>query len=415
MLKAQVEQVLGEGMRLGQDARGERSRSHAAERARRRQQPRPASSLPPSTKWSASGSSRRSQEEHQAALQKKEQEARRRIDDLEADAPGHSGREPAAGDADRRGAGRPPEARRRARGRPCRERTRARDSGRAVGPYCAGAGRAARRASDQRGSDASPRAARSRRPPRARGHSRAAGRPRVARRPGASPAGRYGWIGQYPGRTRDDRGRAARGGSRGVAGASGHPVAGRKVRPHAGAAATARCPRNQEESSNVHSRRTRRTRHRAPELRSPAGIHVPEITGVRLKPHGADATLVNISTSGILVECASRIKPGTAVIVVFEGTFSPAQIDARVARSSVAIMHKGGGLGYHTGIAFNQPIVLPDLPRRDQRARTSPSRRPRCPRPSIVAAAVDGRGPRRRPRQPLVARLAHRGLHRRQA
>ena len=72
--------------------------------------------------------------------------------------------------------------------------------------------------------------------------------------------------------------------------------------------------------------------------RRPAST-VPEITGVRLKPHGADATLVNISTSGILVECASRIKPGTAVIIVFEGTFSPAQIDARVARSSVAIMH----------------------------------------------------------------------------
>ncbi len=95
--------------------------------------------------------------------------------------------------------------------------------------------------------------------------------------------------------------------------------------------------------------------------RRPAST-VPEITGVRLKPHGADATLVNISTSGILVECASRIKPGTAVIVVFEGTFSPAQVDARVARSSVAIMHKGGGLGYHTGIAFNRPIVLPEIP-----------------------------------------------------
>ena len=95
--------------------------------------------------------------------------------------------------------------------------------------------------------------------------------------------------------------------------------------------------------------------------RRPAAT-VPEITGIRLKPHGADATLVNISTSGILVECASRIKPGTAVIVVFEGTFSPAQVDARVARSSVAIMHKGGGLGYHTGIAFNRPIVLPEIP-----------------------------------------------------
>jgi hypothetical protein len=113
---------------------------------------------------------------------------------------------------------------------------------------------------------------------------------------------------------------------------------------------------------------------------------VPEITGVRLKPHGADATLVNISTSGILVECASRIKPGTAVIIVFEGTFRPAQIEARVARSSVAIMHKGGGLGYHTGIAFNQPIVLPELPQ-EINVPDEPERQAEVPAP-VMAAAV---------------------------
>jgi len=120
--------------------------------------------------------------------------------------------------------------------------------------------------------------------------------------------------------------------------------------------------------------------------RRPASA-VPEITGVRLKPHGADATLVNISTSGILVECASRIKPGTAVIVVFEGSFSPAQIDARVARSSVAIMHKGGGLGYHTGIAFNQPIVLPDLPG-EINVPDEPEPQAAAPAPVVVAAAA---------------------------
>jgi hypothetical protein len=88
---------------------------------------------------------------------------------------------------------------------------------------------------------------------------------------------------------------------------------------------------------------------------------VPSITGIRLKPHGAEATLVNISETGLLVECISRIKPGTTVIVVFEGTFSPPSVEGRVARSSVAIMHKNGGLGYHTGIAFNQRIKLAGL------------------------------------------------------
>lgn len=120
--------------------------------------------------------------------------------------------------------------------------------------------------------------------------------------------------------------------------------------------------------------------------RRPAST-APEITGVRLKPHGADATLVNISTSGILVECASRIKPGTAVIVVFEGTFSPAQVDARVARSSVAIMHKGGGLGYHTGIAFNRPIVLPEIPG-EINVPDEPESQPEIPPPILAALSA---------------------------
>jgi hypothetical protein len=89
---------------------------------------------------------------------------------------------------------------------------------------------------------------------------------------------------------------------------------------------------------------------------------VPGIKGVRLSPHGTEATLMNISASGILVECVSRLRLGTAVTAVFDGTFSPATIEGRVARSSVANVSKKGVLQYHIGIAFNKPIVFEAAP-----------------------------------------------------
>jgi hypothetical protein len=89
---------------------------------------------------------------------------------------------------------------------------------------------------------------------------------------------------------------------------------------------------------------------------------VPGIKGVRLSPHGSEATLLNISASGILVECTSRLRLGTAVTTVFDGTFSPATIEGRVARSSVANVSKKGVLQYHIGIAFNKPIAFDAAP-----------------------------------------------------
>lgn len=95
--------------------------------------------------------------------------------------------------------------------------------------------------------------------------------------------------------------------------------------------------------------------------RRPASA-VPGIKGVRLSPHGSEATLLNISASGILVECTSRLRLGTAVTTVFDGTFSPSTIEGRVARSSVANVSKKGVLQYHIGIAFNKAIVFEAAP-----------------------------------------------------
>src|SRR5215813_8245768 len=59
---------------------------------------------------------------------------------------------------------------------------------------------------------------------------------------------------------------------------------------------------------------------------------IPSITGLRMSPHGAEASLVNLSTTGLLAECAVRLKTGSTVTVQFEGTFTPATVHGRVAR-----------------------------------------------------------------------------------
>jgi hypothetical protein len=89
---------------------------------------------------------------------------------------------------------------------------------------------------------------------------------------------------------------------------------------------------------------------------------VPSITGVRLKPHGTDAKLVNISTTGMLTECNSRVKVGSTVAVLFEGTFSVPSAVGRIARCEVSAMGRDGVLRYHVAIAFNQPLPPDALP-----------------------------------------------------
>ncbi len=91
--------------------------------------------------------------------------------------------------------------------------------------------------------------------------------------------------------------------------------------------------------------------------RRPASA-VPSITGLLISPHGVDGTLVNISESGVLAECSERLKPGTAVTVVFEGTFAQRTAEGRVARSAVSSLGDDGRLRYHVGISFAKRIHL---------------------------------------------------------
>ncbi len=91
-----------------------------------------------------------------------------------------------------------------------------------------------------------------------------------------------------------------------------------------------------------------------------AASSFPGIRAIRLAPSGAEATLVNLSATGILVECASRSVPGTVLTVEISGTFSPASIEGRVIRCEVKGIATDGSLRFHIGLAFNTRIELPN-------------------------------------------------------
>jgi len=88
---------------------------------------------------------------------------------------------------------------------------------------------------------------------------------------------------------------------------------------------------------------------------------VPSIVGLRISPPGLEATLVDISATGLLVEWGVALKIGQAVTVDFEGTISPQSLEAEVVRTAVASM-TSEGVRYHLALAFTVPIALGDEP-----------------------------------------------------
>ena len=110
-------------------------------------------------------------------------------------------------------------------------------------------------------------------------------------------------------------------------------------------------------SSSTAEQQVAATAERRAATRHP-GSGMASITGVHLSPGGGEAWLVNISTTGALVRCPTKLVPGTAVTVTFDGTFSPSSIKGRVVRCFVADICRPSGLAYHIGINFNQAIRL---------------------------------------------------------
>lgn len=108
-------------------------------------------------------------------------------------------------------------------------------------------------------------------------------------------------------------------------------------------------------------------------LRHPASS-VPAITGVHLSPFGGPASLVNISTSGALVNCNTRLPTGTKITVIFDGTFTPSSIISSVVRCTVSHINAGGSLSYDIGIAFDREITV-----NEDREETPSSPTPQAP------------------------------------
>jgi len=84
----------------------------------------------------------------------------------------------------------------------------------------------------------------------------------------------------------------------------------------------------------------------------------PEITGVRLASVEGDVTLVNLSATGVLVECARRVAQGMRLTVIIAGTFTPSSIVSRVVRCEVSGIASDGSLRFRLGLAFDRELAL---------------------------------------------------------
>jgi hypothetical protein len=122
----------------------------------------------------------------------------------------------------------------------------------------------------------------------------------------------------------------------------------------------------------------------------------PEIQGVWLAPHGADATLINLSATGVLVGCATRSLPGKVLTVHFKGTFEPATIECRVVRCEVAGIAADGSLQFQLGLAFSTRIALAqdaEVAAEEPEAAAMPEAAGSAVPLAVVAAAAAPRGP----------------------
>ena len=114
---------------------------------------------------------------------------------------------------------------------------------------------------------------------------------------------------------------------------------------------------------------------RRADTRYPAAA-VREITGLRISP-GDEATLVNISATGLLIDSTQRFAPGQRVTVHFEGRLATRQMKARIVRCQVSVISAKGSLQYQTAMAFDERIALPnDRPRNDWSTTAEPEAAP---------------------------------------
>jgi len=102
--------------------------------------------------------------------------------------------------------------------------------------------------------------------------------------------------------------------------------------------------------------------------RRPLG-DIPWLSGVKLAL-STEAALVNISTSGVLVETGSKLTPGSTTELHLTGTGGGLIVPVRIVRSEIARID-GFGVKYHAAAAFDAAIDLSG-PRRPMSAPSTP-------------------------------------------
>ena len=128
---------------------------------------------------------------------------------------------------------------------------------------------------------------------------------------------------------------------------------------------------------------------------------VPWLSGIKLS-WGQELQLVNISSTGVLVETGSKLAPGSTTELHLSGPETNLVVPVRVIRSDVARID-GLGVRYHAAAAFSKEIDL-DGPRRRAAA-------PPTPPQELALLLGDALGSGRDDREPACTRFAQ-GLRR---
>lgn len=84
---------------------------------------------------------------------------------------------------------------------------------------------------------------------------------------------------------------------------------------------------------------------------------VPWLSSVR-HPWGAEAQLVNISKSGMLVETASKLAPGSTAEFCICGSDTDLTVPVRVIRSEIGAVNSLG-VKYHAAVSFTSNVPFP--------------------------------------------------------
>jgi hypothetical protein len=121
---------------------------------------------------------------------------------------------------------------------------------------------------------------------------------------------------------------------------------------------------------------------------------LPWLSGARLS-WGGDISLVNISTTGVLVESGSKLVPGTATELHLRGPETNLVVPVRFVRSEIARID-GLGVKYHAAGTFGTAIDLSG-PAPAPAVSSGPAARPPAPRHALadllVSALADARTP----------------------